>query len=98
MRAGDRIVIEPKRADQTGRTGVIEEVLQEDPARLLVRWEDGHTSILMPAAGVARITPATRKTTAARAKPGPKAKTVAKPKAAASGTKARSSSARRRSA
>jgi hypothetical protein len=35
---------------------VIEEVLQEDPARVRVRWEDGHTSILTPSAGAARVT------------------------------------------
>jgi hypothetical protein len=35
---------------------VIEEVLQEDPARVGVRWEDGHTSILTPAAGAASVT------------------------------------------
>ncbi len=73
MRAGDTIVIEPKKALQPGRTGVIEEVINADPARLLVRWEDGHTSILSPAAGVAQITPATRKPKAA-SKPGTKAK------------------------
>jgi hypothetical protein len=55
--AGDRIVVESERAGQPSRAGVIEEVLQEDPARVLVRWEDGHTSILVPSAGVATITP-----------------------------------------
>jgi hypothetical protein len=34
---------------------VIEEVLQEQPPRYQVHWEDGHTSILSPAAGCARI-------------------------------------------
>ena len=54
---GDRIVVESERASQPSRAGVIEEVLQEDPSRVRVRWEDGHTSILTPSAGVARITP-----------------------------------------
>ena len=54
--AGDRIVVESERASQPSRAGVIEEVLQEDPARVRVRWEDGHTSILTPSAGAARIT------------------------------------------
>jgi hypothetical protein len=44
----------------SARTGVIEEVLQQDPARYQVRWEDGHTSIFAPAAGVARIKPKRR--------------------------------------
>jgi hypothetical protein len=58
MRAhvGDTIVVESERASQPGRAGVIEEVLQEDPVRVRVLWEDGHESILSPSAGVAKIT------------------------------------------
>lgn len=52
---GDRIVIESERAAQSGRAGVIEEVLQESPPRVRVKWDDGHTSVLAPAAGAARI-------------------------------------------
>lgn len=52
---GDTVVIESERADVTGRRGVIEEVLQEQPPRYRVRWEDDHTSILAPSAGAARI-------------------------------------------
>jgi hypothetical protein len=55
LQAGDRIVVESEKVAQPGRTGVIEEVLREDPARVRVRWEDGHTSILTPAAGAARV-------------------------------------------
>ena len=54
---GDRIVVESERASQAGRAGVIEEVLHEAPPRVRVRWDDGHTTILTPSAGVARITP-----------------------------------------
>jgi Domain of unknown function (DUF1918) len=54
-KVGDNLVIESERADATGRRGVIEEVLQEQPPRYRVRWEDGHTSILAPSAGSARI-------------------------------------------
>jgi Domain of unknown function (DUF1918) len=54
-KVGDTIVIESERADATGRRGVIEEVLQGQSPRYQVRWEDGHTSILAPAAGSARI-------------------------------------------
>jgi hypothetical protein len=57
VHVGDRIVVESERAAQPSRAGVIEEVLHEDPSRLRVRWDDGHTSILSPSAGVARITP-----------------------------------------
>ena len=52
---GDTIVIESERADATGRRGVIEEIVQDQPPRYLVRWDDGHTSILTPSAGSARI-------------------------------------------
>ena len=48
--AGDRIVVESERAAQPGRAGVIEEILCEDPVRVRVRWDDGHTSVLTPSA------------------------------------------------
>ncbi|MGH3007116.1 MAG: DUF1918 domain-containing protein [Gaiellaceae bacterium] len=53
--AGDLIVVESERVAQPVRRGVIEEVLEEDPARFRIRWDDGHTSILTPSAGAARI-------------------------------------------
>jgi Domain of unknown function (DUF1918) len=52
---GDVIVVESERAAQSGRRGVVEEVLREEPPCFRVRWEDGHTSILTPSAGTARI-------------------------------------------
>ncbi|HZQ02998.1 MAG TPA: DUF1918 domain-containing protein [Gaiellaceae bacterium] len=54
-RAGDRIVVESKRAGQAARRGVIEQVLGSDPPRYLVRWDDGRTSTFAPAAGGARL-------------------------------------------
>ncbi len=55
VRAGDSISVESERLTQPARRGVIEEVLQEQPARFRVHWDDGHTSIFSPAAGAARI-------------------------------------------
>ena len=52
---GDSIVVESERVGQSAHTGVIEDVLQQQPPRYRVRWEDGHTSILAPSAGSARI-------------------------------------------
>jgi hypothetical protein len=52
---GDRIVVESERVAQAPRTGVVEEVVAEDPPRLRVRWDDGHTTVFAPAAGSARI-------------------------------------------
>ena len=53
--AGDRIVVESERVAQPPRTGVVEEVIAEDPTRLRVRWDDGHTTVFAPAAGAVRI-------------------------------------------
>jgi hypothetical protein len=54
---GDGIVLESERVGQPAHTGVVEEVLQKQPPRYRVRWEDGHESIVTPAAGAARIEP-----------------------------------------
>jgi hypothetical protein len=61
---GDRVTVEAERTSQTARHGVIEEVLQESPPRFRVQWDDGHESILTPAAGALSVEPARR--TAAR--------------------------------
>jgi hypothetical protein len=58
-KVGDVIVVESERAFQPERRGVIEEVLQEQPPRFRVRWEDGRTTIFSPSGGVARIEPST---------------------------------------
>jgi hypothetical protein len=54
-RPGDTIVVESEKATQPHRTGVIEEVLAGEHPRYRVQWEDGHTSVLAPEAGAARI-------------------------------------------
>jgi hypothetical protein len=54
---GDRIVVESERVASPGRTGVIEEVVREDPPRVRVRWDDGHESVFAPSAGAATIDP-----------------------------------------
>jgi Domain of unknown function (DUF1918) len=53
--AGDVIVVESERVAQPVRRGVIEEVLQEEPPRFRIRWDDGHSSIFIPSAGAATI-------------------------------------------
>jgi hypothetical protein len=52
---GKRIVVESEKVSQSARTGVIEEILEGAPPRYRVRWDDGRTSIIAPAAGAARI-------------------------------------------
>ena len=53
--AGDRIVVETERVTQPPRRGVVEEVIAEEPPRLRVRWDDGHTTVFSPAAGAVQI-------------------------------------------
>jgi Domain of unknown function (DUF1918) len=59
--AGDRIVVESERVTQPPRRGVVEEVIAEEPPRLRVRWDDGHESVLAPAAGAVRVEEAQQK-------------------------------------
>ena len=73
-KVGDTIVIESERANATGRRGVIEVVVQAQPPRYQVRWEDGRTSILSPSAGSARIEQKKRSRAKTKPKPKPKAK------------------------
>lgn len=63
---GDRILVESEKVAQSGRAGLIEEVLQESPPRYRVRWDDGRESIFSPAAGSARIEKAKTKAKARR--------------------------------
>jgi Domain of unknown function (DUF1918) len=65
-KAGDRVVVEAERTTQTPRQGVIEEVLRDEPLRCRVQWDDGHESILSPAAGALRVEPKARKSAAKR--------------------------------
>jgi Domain of unknown function (DUF1918) len=65
---GDTIIVESERLATPARTGVIEEVLQEQPPRYQVRWQDGRTSIFAPSAGVARIEQKKRPRAKAKAK------------------------------
>jgi hypothetical protein len=60
VKIGDRVVAEAERASQSARLGVIEEILQEQPLRCRVHWDDGHESILTPAAGAVRVEPKTK--------------------------------------
>jgi hypothetical protein len=57
---GDRVVVEAEGTSRTPRHGVIQEVLREQPPRLRVQWDDGHESILSPAAGALHVEPARR--------------------------------------
>ncbi len=58
---GDRILRNTRRARSSrvrrgARSGVIEEVLADDPPRYRVRWDDGSESVFAPEPGGATIT------------------------------------------
>ncbi|MFA9444527.1 DUF1918 domain-containing protein [Egicoccus sp. AB-alg6-2] len=51
LREGDPIQVRSNKVAQVDRHGVVRRVLQEDPLRVEVEWDDGHTSIFVPHAG-----------------------------------------------
>jgi hypothetical protein len=53
--AGDRVIAESEKVGHPSRAGVVEEVLSNEPLRVRIRWQDGHTSALSPSAGAVRI-------------------------------------------
>lgn len=62
LKRRDRVVVESESTARPPRTGVIEEVVREDPApRYRIRWDDGRETIYTPAAGALRKA-GTRKT------------------------------------
>lgn len=51
--AGDEIVVKGRHVGDADREGVVVEVRGADGTPpYLVRWQDGHESVLMPAAGI----------------------------------------------
>jgi hypothetical protein len=52
---GDTIEVLSNKVEQPNRRGVVERVLQEDPVRIEVNWDDGHTSVFAPAGGNVRV-------------------------------------------
>ena len=68
-KVGDRIVVEAERTTQVARQGVIEEIIQEQPPRFRIHWDDGHESILSPAAGSLRVEPKRQKATTGKRQP-----------------------------
>lgn len=55
FKVGKRVVAESESIDRRPRSGVVEEVLRDDPApRYRIRWDDGHESIYTPASGALR--------------------------------------------
>lgn len=59
MKVGDTLVLraKTKRLPPNQRSGVIEEILDADQPRLLVRWGDGRATVIAPLPGSFRIDP-----------------------------------------
>ncbi|MDQ4131254.1 MAG: DUF1918 domain-containing protein [Actinomycetota bacterium] len=57
VRAGDVIEIPSNKVDQPPRRGTVQEVMQAEPLKIEVRWEDGHLSIFEPMGGSLRVLP-----------------------------------------
>jgi hypothetical protein len=72
VKVGDTLVMraKTKRLAPNQRSGVIEEILNPEQPRLLVRWGDGRSTVIAPLAGSFRIEakPPARKKPAAKAK------------------------------
>lgn len=51
LREGDAIQVPSNKVDRPDRHGVVRRVLEEDPLRIEVEWEDGHTTVFVPHAG-----------------------------------------------
>jgi hypothetical protein len=55
---GDRVVAEAESTERRPRTGIVREVLRDDPSpRYRIEWDDGHTTAYTPAAGALRAAP-----------------------------------------
>jgi hypothetical protein len=55
FKVGERVEAESESIERPSRTGVVEEVVREEPTpRYRIRWDDGHESIYTPAAGALR--------------------------------------------
>jgi Domain of unknown function (DUF1918) len=72
VKVGDRVAVSAANVNAPERTGTVATVVRQDPLRVEVRWDDGHTTIISPADGAASIVSV--KTTRNRAKSRPAAK------------------------
>jgi Domain of unknown function (DUF1918) len=76
VKVGDRVTVSAANVNAPERTGTVATVVRQDPLRVEVRWDDGHTTIISPADGAASI--ASANTTRTRAKSRPAAKKPAR--------------------
>jgi hypothetical protein len=71
VRVGDRVSAAASTINASAREGTVDAIVREQPLRISIRWDDGHTSILAPADGSVRIVSAApaRRRTAGRTQP-----------------------------
>lgn len=55
LHEGDRIEIVSNKVGQPTREGVVNQVLEDDPLRVEVSWDDGSTTEFIPAGGNVRL-------------------------------------------
>jgi hypothetical protein len=55
LHQGDQIEVVSSKVGQPPRTGVVDRVLEEDPVRVEVTWDDGNTTEFVPAGGNVRL-------------------------------------------
>lgn len=53
----DTIEVLSNKVGEPNRRAVVQRVLEDDPLRLEVAWDDGHISQFIPAAGNLRVLP-----------------------------------------
>lgn len=62
FQVGDRVEEQARSTESPARAGTIREVVHGDPSpRYRIRWDDGHESVLTPAAGALNKLPAADK-------------------------------------
>lgn len=54
-RPGDTVEVQGNQVGHATRRGVVRETVRTDPLELRVDWEDGHESVIFPAAGMVRV-------------------------------------------
>ena len=57
VQENDKIEVVSNKVGEPHRRAVVQRVLEDDPLRLEVAWDDGHTSEFIPAGGNVRVLP-----------------------------------------
>ena len=69
VKVGDRITVSAANVNAPERTGTVATVVRQDPLRVEVRWDDGHTTVMSPTDGAASIVSASTSRSRTRSRP-----------------------------